>query len=193
MELYFIRHAQGEHTLNVPTSLEKVHPALTPLGRKQAEALRKQLSLTERDLLVVSPTIRTLETSAILTESSNTPIYVTPKVGPRKFPCDGSWVPTLLCDYILSARAVKRRFPQTFVLYDHFKGLSNEGLNEMDSDRYGEAVNSLLEWIRLQRRDRVFLVSHDGTITDYRQRLTGETLTRDDFLGEAGYIRLLVD
>lgn len=188
--MYFIRHAQGEHTVERPGSLETIHPSLTALGRQQAAALCNKMALQESDLLVASPTIRTLQTAEILTGASGARIYVSPLVGPRMFPPAGDGDATLLCDFILSAKAVKRRFPQTFVLYEHYKGLSNEGLNRAYPQRYGEAVGTMLEWIRMQRSERVFIVSHDGTITDYRQRLTGRPLTRDDFLGDAGYIRL---
>ncbi|WP_274362583.1 histidine phosphatase family protein [Paenibacillus thermotolerans] len=193
--MYFIRHAQGEHTVDWPRSLETIHPSLTALGRQQAGALRSKMMPKESDLVVASPTMRTLETAEILAAGSGAPIYVTPLVGPRMFPpvTDEEGLATLLCDYILSAKAVKRKFPQAVILYEHYKGLSNEGLNRMDSQRYGEAVGTLLEWIRMQRSERVFIVSHDGTITDYRQRLTGRLLTRDDFLGDAGYIKLEMD
>jgi broad specificity phosphatase PhoE len=190
LEIFFIRHAQGEHTQDVPESLETIHPALTPLGRRQAIELRERISFTRNDLLLASPTIRTIETASILAEGTRTPIYVTPLVGPRMFPSEGDWGRMLLCDYILSAKSVKRKFPQTIVLYEHYKGLTNEGLNLASPERYTEAVNQMLEWIRIRQCERVFIVTHDGTITEYRQHLTGETLTRNDFLGEADYIRL---
>ncbi|WP_199623687.1 histidine phosphatase family protein [Paenibacillus alkalitolerans] len=190
LEIYFIRHAQGEHTVDVPGSLEKIHPALTDRGREQAAALRDLLRVTHGDVLVTSPTIRTLETSAILAERAQAPIYVTPLVGPRMFPTADSWGATHMCDYILSAKAVKRKFPQTIVLHEHYRGLTNEGLNRAVPERFEEAVSRLFEWIRSRQGERVFIVSHEGTITDYRRRLTGEKLTREDFLGDAGYVRL---
>lgn len=45
MELIFVRHGQGEHTLNLPKSLNLKNPPLTKLGQLQAEALRTTIPL----------------------------------------------------------------------------------------------------------------------------------------------------
>ncbi|WP_179866055.1 hypothetical protein [Bacillus wiedmannii] len=42
------------------------------------------------------------------------------------------------------------------------------------------------------RRKKIFIVSHDGTITAYREILTKQKLTIEDFLGETGWIRINV-
>ncbi|MFS0613305.1 hypothetical protein [Lederbergia ruris] len=39
MELYFFRHAQGQHVMNSPESLQMTDPYLTEVGVWQAEKL----------------------------------------------------------------------------------------------------------------------------------------------------------
>ena len=45
MELVFIRHGEGEHTLDIPSSLHLEDPALTATGKEQAKLLRNQLHI----------------------------------------------------------------------------------------------------------------------------------------------------
>lgn len=65
MDLIFIRHGQGNHTLNPPVSLHIKDPSLTHKGIEQAKLLRNPLPLSKNDLIVVSPTRRTLQTAFI--------------------------------------------------------------------------------------------------------------------------------
>ena len=69
MELVFIRHGQGEHTMDVPRSLQLKDPSLTPKGVKQAELLRNKFPLTNNDIVFISPIRRTLQTAFIWSES----------------------------------------------------------------------------------------------------------------------------
>ena len=57
MELIFIRHGEGVHTLNIPNSLQISDPILTDEGINQAKLLRTQLPLSKDDILVISPLI----------------------------------------------------------------------------------------------------------------------------------------
>jgi broad specificity phosphatase PhoE len=57
VELIFIRHGQGEQTLNLPESLYLSYPSLTIEGKMQAKKLRSTLTLTPEDVLMVSPTL----------------------------------------------------------------------------------------------------------------------------------------
>ena len=51
MELVFIRHGQGEHTLDLPKSLNTPDPSLTEEGIIQARTLKKHLPLSQRSRL----------------------------------------------------------------------------------------------------------------------------------------------
>jgi broad specificity phosphatase PhoE len=44
VELVFIRHGQGEHTLNLPDSLQIQDPPLTKEGVYQAQSLQSQIT-----------------------------------------------------------------------------------------------------------------------------------------------------
>ncbi|PYE47803.1 hypothetical protein DFQ00_111102 [Paenibacillus barcinonensis] len=61
-----------------------------------------------------------------------------------------------------------------------------ESINQMPARHFTLLAESLLAWCRKQK-GHIFMVSHDGTITNYRVLLGEYELTRNDFLGEAGY------
>jgi broad specificity phosphatase PhoE len=69
VELIFIRHGQGEHTLNLPDSLQIQDPSLTKEGVYQAQSLQSEITLNEKDIVIISPVRRTLETANILTKT----------------------------------------------------------------------------------------------------------------------------
>lgn len=64
-----------------------------------------------------------------------------------------------------------------------------KGLTRLGQDIFEGYAKRLIEWIG-ERYNRVFVISHDGTITNYRILLGEKGLTREDFLGEAGVYRL---
>ncbi len=113
MELIFIRHAQGEHTLNLPESLHLTNPSLSIQGRIQAQKLRSTLPLTSEDVLIVSPTLRTLQTASIWSDTVDCDKLVHPLVSPRIFPPRLA-AKTLSCDELLDLERLQIEFP-TFV------------------------------------------------------------------------------
>ncbi|GIN85788.1 hypothetical protein J6TS2_21740 [Heyndrickxia sporothermodurans] len=50
---------------------------------------------------------------------------------------------------------------------------------------------TLINWCKWLNINKIFIVSHDGTITYYRPFL-GEIVTRDNFLGDVGYHKIIV-
>lgn len=62
MKLVFVRHGEGEHTKDLPASLQRLNPSLTDEGRNQAKLLQCNVPLQETDILIASPTLRTLQT-----------------------------------------------------------------------------------------------------------------------------------
>lgn len=187
MEFVFIRHGQGEHTLDLPTSLKLQNPSLTKTGVYQATSLQKELPLTERDIIVVSPSKRTLQTACIWSQEVNCRKVVNPLISPRMFPQKpGS--STLPCDQILSREAISECFP-TFSLSEEFsEELWTSGINTMTEQEFNPLAKSFLEWCRNQPIERIYVVSHDGTINSYREIIRKDQLTRTDFLKDAGWI-----
>ncbi|QOS77696.1 histidine phosphatase family protein [Paenibacillus sp. JNUCC31] len=62
MDIIFIRHGHAEHLLHYPHQLNQLHPELTEQGKRQATKLRKQIKILPEDIVLVSPTKRTIET-----------------------------------------------------------------------------------------------------------------------------------
>lgn len=189
MELIFVRHGQGEHGLDLPGSLDREHPRLTAKGRDQVANLAGELAITDGDLLVVSPTRRTVETALILAEATNARRCVSPLVGPRMFHPSPKGT-TLPCDRLLDVSTLHREYPELEILEPPSADLWNDGINRIGDEAFRTLGTSLLGWCLAQARARVVIVAHDGTVHNYR-RLLGETaLTRADALGEAGWHRM---
>ena len=185
MEIIFIRHGHGEHLIDHPNRLNTLHPGLTEYGKMQVCQLRDQLIFRDDDLILVSPTRRTIETAQILDNKHN--FMISPLVGPRMFPQIPD-LPSLACDQIYAKDELTHS-------YSHIKimdlGLDcwGEGINRIDAELFEEYAKQLIDWCQ-DRWKRLIMISHDGTITNYRILLGEHGLTRKDFLGEAGMYRI---
>lgn len=192
VELIFVRHGQGEHTLKLPDSLQLSNPSLTKLGRSQAKILKDTIPLTPADILIVSPTLRTLQTAYIWSEGIECSQMVHPSVGPRIFP-HRTDAKTLACDVILDQKTIQNDFPA----FSYPSGLSSHigliGINLLPQDDFDLLADEFISYCRSFKRNRVFIVTHDGTITSYRQKYTDLQLTREDFFLETESITLVVD
>jgi len=184
MKLCFIRHGEGEHTIQPPESLHTYHPSLTERGMKQARNLSESLNVESSDLIVASPTLRTIQTAINLAHHS-LQIIVHPYVGPRIFPYKEE-IKTLPCDIALSASDVQKHL----LKLEEASDCGGEGVNKVSEDTFAEKVNSFLNWCEQREEGRIFIVTHDGTITRYREEMTGESLSRKDFLKDAGWIEV---
>ncbi len=187
VELIFIRHGQGEHTLHLPESLHIHDPSLTKEGVDQVESLRPQFKITDKDLVVISPVRRTLETANILTKDINCRKIVSPLVSPRMFP----QIPeakTLPCDTLLNKELIKGDFPGFTIEEEFSKEHWTYGINTMPEQQFRLVAETFLEWCKCQSVEQIYVVSHDGTINSYRECIIGEKLTRKDFLKDAGWI-----
>ncbi|WP_019413963.1 histidine phosphatase family protein [Paenisporosarcina sp. TG20] len=189
MELFFVRHGQGEHTLDLPQSLDTSDPALTKNGILQAEELREQLPLTEDDIVVISPIRRALQTALIWSDDVNCKKIVTPLVSPRMFPQKPN-SKTLPCDVLLTKESIKKDFPSFFIDTNSSNQLWSKGLNTLNDFEFNALAEDFLEWYKKQDTKRIYIVSHDGTITAYRQFISGLKLSREDFLKETGWIKI---
>ncbi len=184
MKLCFTRHGEGEHTLQPPDSLHTYHPSLTELGVQQARNLRESLDVESSDLIVASPTLRTIQTAIILAHHSSQ-IIVHPYVGPRIFPYKEE-IKTLPCDIALSASDVQKHQ----IKMKEGSECGGEGVNKVSEDTFTEKANSFLDWCKEMDKERILIVTHDGTITRYREEITGKSMSREDFLKDAGWIEV---
>lgn len=184
MDITFIRHGHAEHLLNYPNELNRLHPGLTEQGKAQNVTLRKNITMESSDTIVVSPTKRTLETAALLTPRKCVGVVISPVVGPRMFPQDPKFTP-LGCDQIYSRAELSVLYPDKQCI-DVGVEAWKESINQMNAQQFTRLAEQFLAWCKKQM-GHTFIVSHDGTITNYRVLLGEHDLTRDDFLGEAGY------
>ncbi|WP_312092383.1 histidine phosphatase family protein [Niallia sp.] len=189
MELIFIRHGEGEHTLNLPTSLQKRNPSLTKKGMGQAKKLKDSFPLSTQDIVFISPLVRTMQTAMLWTDGVDCRKIVTPYVSPRMFPLLAN-KHTLPCDVMMEKENILHTFP-SFELDSNPPGsLWNIGFNTATEGEFiRHAEEFLVNCIRLKKK-KIYIVSHDGTITSYRQLITGRQLSRDDFPKETGWFRI---
>ncbi|UOK65070.1 phosphoglycerate mutase family protein [Paenibacillus sp. CF095] len=181
MDITFIRHGHGEHLKDYPNQLNCLHPGLTELGKSQVIALREQVVFAPEDVILVSPTKRTIETAQLLIPNKNL-VFLSPLVGPRMFP--QSPVVPFVCDQTYSKEELSHQYTDLRMVE---LGLDcwEESINQMDARRFKILAEQLLEWCR-QQSGNTFIISHDGTISNYRMVLGEEGVTKSDFLGEAG-------
>ncbi|QPQ30814.1 histidine phosphatase family protein [Lysinibacillus sp. JNUCC 51] len=192
MELIFIRHGQGEHTLAFPNSLQVNNPSLTALGISQAKLLRKKFTLTEEDIIFISPLKRTLETALIWTSHVDCRKIVSPFVSPRIFPFHPNGK-TLPCDKIINLETIKKDYPNLEIDMNVPPDLWSDGINTMPDSDFNNIAQQFIANLKLLKKDKIFIVSHDGTITSYRQLISGQTLSRRDFPDETGWFQINVD
>lgn len=192
MELIFLRHGQGEHTQNLPDSLYLSNPQLTRQGVTQAKILKAQIPLTLDDVLIVSPTVRTIQTASIWSEDTECLRVVHPLVGPRMFPLR-TGATTLACDVTLNRKSMQNEFPAFGYPSNISSYLWSSGINILPQEAFDLLADEFISYCRSFKRNRVIIVTHDGTITSYRQKYTDLQLTREDFLLETESITLVVD
>jgi len=185
MEFTFIRHGHGEHLNDYPNRLNTLHPSLTEYGKFQVTQLRNEINIDPDDLVLVSPTKRTIETAAIIKNGMD--FIISPLVGPRMFPPNPE-LPFLACDHILCKTEITNLYGDTEFL-DFNLDCWKEGINRIEQDIFEGYAARLLAWIG-ERHKKTFFISHDGTITNYRILLGEKGLTRKDFLGEAGVYQM---
>lgn len=186
MEFIFIRHGHGEHLNDYPNRLNTLHPSLTEYGKFQVTQLRDKIIFNSDDLVLVSPTKRTIETAMMLKNSFH--FIITPLVGPRMFPQNPEF-PFLACDQILSKTEITNLYGDTEIL-DFNLDCWEVGINRIDQDVFEGYAKQLLDWFG-DRYNKIFIISHDGTITNYRILLGEKGLTRKDFLGETGVYKMI--
>lgn len=192
MELIFIRHGQGEHTLNLPGSLHLSNPSLSIQGRIQAKKLKTALPLTSEDVLIVSPTLRTLQTASIWSENLKCDKLVSPLVSPRIFPARLA-ATTLPCDELLDLERLRDEFPSFVPAPNLASSLWATGINVLSEDEFNMLAEEFMGFCRSLQRRLIYIVTHDGTITSYRQKIFGQQLTREDFLQETEWFHLVVE
>ncbi|WP_400242149.1 histidine phosphatase family protein [Niallia sp. JL1B1071] len=189
MDLIFIRHGEGEQTHNLPASLHKRNPSLTKKGMDQAKKLKDSLPLSTQDIVFISPLVRTMQTAMLWTDGMDCRKIVTPYVSPRMFPLLAN-KHTLPCDVMMEVENILHTFP-SFELDDNPPvALWNEGFNTATEGEFSKHAKDFLANCRRLKKEKIYIVSHDGTITSYRQLISGSQLSRDDFPKETEWFQI---
>lgn len=192
MEVIFVRHGQAEHNLNTPDRLQKIHPHLTERGIQQMQALRNNISIHANDLFMISPTIRTIESFRQLAgEHDPDFVWVHPLCGPRMYPQNSEWS-TLPCDRILTVEELFADDSNWQIMNEQSTELWHDKVNTMPTLQFEQYAQQWLLKLKQTGSSRIIILSHDGTINSYRELLGEEGLSRNDFLGEAGYYRTVL-
>lgn len=189
MKLVLIRHGQGEHTLDIPSSLQIEDPSLTTKGVEQAKILINQIPLTNKDIIIISPIRRTLETAFIWSENIDCRKIVSPLVSPRMFPIRPDRG-TLPCDKIIDLEIIKNDYPTFEIDMKAPLNIWSDGINTLPENQFTKLVEEFIANCKQLQKENIYIVSHDGTITSYRQIISEQSLTRSDFLQETGWIQI---
>ncbi|MFF2176181.1 histidine phosphatase family protein [Lysinibacillus sp. NPDC058147] len=192
MELIFIRHGQGEHTLDIPNSLHIKNPTLTAKGINQAKLLRKKFLITDEDIIFISPLRRTLETALIWTENIDCRKIISPLVSPRIFPNHPNGK-TLPCDIIINLETIQKDYPNLEMAVNVPPDLWSGSINTIPDSEFNKIAHEFITNLTLLKKNKIYIVSHDGTITAYRQLISGRSLSRKDFPDETGWFQMKVD
>ena len=75
MQLYLIRHAESENNAR-PGHLRVEDPAITAVGRLQAQQLANWTRTLKIDALITSPFLRTLQTTQAVLDAEALPVSV---------------------------------------------------------------------------------------------------------------------
>jgi hypothetical protein len=65
-----------------------------------------------------------------------------------------------------------------------------KGMNTLPDTEFQILAKDFLEWCKSFWNHRIYIVSHDGTITSYRQFITGRELSRKDFPKETWFLKV---
>lgn len=63
----------------------------------------------------------------------------------------------------------------------------------MSDDEFNKIAHEFIANLKLLKKKKIYIVSHDGTITAYRQLISGRSLSRKDFPDETGWFQMNVD
>ncbi|PZE22066.1 histidine phosphatase family protein [Paenibacillus xerothermodurans] len=191
MEIIFVRHGEGEHSAQIPESYQLTDPGLTEHGIQEAKQLTSTLPLSETDAVIASPTRRTLQTAQLWCAGTNAERYVHPAIGPRQFPIRYDFT-TLPCDTTFEPQRLTKLFGDFLLPNDVPAYLWLQGINTVPALLFNKWAEQFIAWCKRLNKDKVYLVTHDGTIAAYMEYLQGTKVARTAQLSQSGWVPLSV-
>ncbi len=170
--LYFIRHAQAEHNIDVDkygkdilTDWKYLDAKLTEKGREQRKELLKKDELKEIDIIFVSPLTRTLETSEILC-NLNKPIVALELVRER--------LGVRPCDKRRNISEQKTRFTKIdFSLCEDDEDKLWKLNHRETEEELKQRIELFLKWIKKTEYNKIAIITHNGYILRLCNKVLG--------------------
>ncbi|TVY11486.1 histidine phosphatase family protein [Paenibacillus cremeus] len=170
MEIIFVLHVEAKHRLGTPSGQELRDPSLTERGRRAAAMLRKSEPLTESDALITGPTNFMLQTAQIWSQGTDCARFVHPLAGPRQFPFRYDFQ-TPPCDMPMEPERIMANFPELLLAGGLPEHLWLQGIDTLPGMLFSQLVERFLLWCRSLEKNRVFIVTGEGTLKAYREHL----------------------
>lgn len=164
------------------------NPWLTEKGIDQSIRLNDRFPVTVDDMIVISPTRRTIQTALHWDSQQKSQFIIHNAVGPRMFPV----LPAsraLPCDTPLPKEDIQSQFIHIPIIESDFTPW-NIGINAIQEPFFHQVADEFINWCRELNKQHIFVISHDGTITSYRKYCGEFSVTRKDFLGETGFYQM---
>jgi hypothetical protein len=97
------------------------------------------------------------------------------------------------CDELLDSERIHYEFPDFALAPDVAFSLWSTGINVLSEDEFDLLMGEFIGFCRIFQRERIYIITHDGTITSCRQKISGQQLSRQDFLQETEHFHLFVE
>ncbi|WP_397539088.1 hypothetical protein [Rummeliibacillus pycnus] len=94
------------------------------------------------------------------------------------------------CEKIIDLKIIKKDFSAFEIETNAPQDLWSNGINVMPENKFIKIAEDFIKNCKLLQKEKIYIVSHDGTITAYRQLISGQSLSRKDFLPETGWFQI---
>lgn len=162
MNLYFIRHAQGYHNIKQSNkdNLKILYPEVTQLGEEQINSLRcKALDVIDDiDLILVSPTTRTLQTAHGAFYDNTNKFLVNELIR------EVLYNP---CDYRKSKTELQKKFKD--INFDDIEEDDKMKLYE-DEKEVEKRCDDFYTWLKNRKEKNIVIVSHGGFLFRFMKK-----------------------
>ena len=165
MNIYFIRHAEGEHNIYTDNNynLNIKYPCLTNKGKEQTLVQKSALSKISMDIVIVSPLKRTIQTAISIFDVEKQ--YILANENIRE-------IVDCPCDLRRNTSIIKNEFP--FIDFSEIDSNETYSLKE-DPVSYNKRMDNFYNWLKNQKFKNIATVSHGVFLLKFLEKY-GEKL-----------------